>query len=158
MTVTDECIHATAIAVGGRAALIRGASGMGKSDLALRCLSLAPSPLLVNSAVLVSDDQVRLRSRDGKIYASAPVELKGRLEVRGLGIMRVPAAETAEVALIIDLVAREAVERLPDPWPVTLLLGQSFPVLRLWAFEASAHVKLLLALSYRELPTVPNLT
>ncbi len=159
MTVTGECVHATAIAAGGRAALIRGASGMGKSDLALRCLSLAPTALLPCAAVLVSDDRVWLHIRDGKIVASAPAKLKGRLEVRGLGIIRVPTIELAEVALIVDLAGRgETIERLPDPWPVSLLLGLDVPILRLWAFEASAPVKLLMALSNRELPLVSSLT
>jgi HPr kinase/phosphorylase len=138
--------------------LIRGASGVGKSDLALRCISLAPTALLPFAAALVSDDQVRLNLRDGKLLASAPAELKGKLEVRGLGIMHVPAIEMAEVALIADLVASGTVERLPDPWPVVDILGHKVPVLRLWAFEASAPVKLLLALSARELPPVSNLT
>lgn len=159
MTVTDDCVlHATAIAAGGRAVLIRGASGAGKSDLALRCLALTPSALLPFAAVLVSDDQVRLKLRDGKIFASAPVELKGMLEVRGLGIMRVPAVEMAEVVLIADLVASGTVERLPDPWPVAVILGHTVPVLRLWALGASAPVKLLLGLSSPELPPVSKLT
>lgn len=158
MTVTDECVHATAIALGGRAVLIRGASGAGKSDLALRCLSLAPSRLLPHVADLVSDDQVRLRLQNGKIFASAPVELKGMLEVRGLGILRVPAVEMAEVVLIADLVASETVERLPDPWPVADILGHKVPVLRLWPFEASAPIKLLMALSSPELLLPSNLT
>ena len=158
MTVTDECVHATAIAAGGRAVLIRGASGAGKSDLALRCLSLAPTALLPLAAALVSDDQVRLKLQDGKIFASAPVELKGMLEVRGLGIMRIPSVEMAEVVLVADLVGSGTVERLPDPWPVADILGHKVPVLRLWAREASAPVKLLMALSCLELPLASNLT
>ncbi len=158
MTLTDECVHATAIAAGGRAVLIRGASGAGKSDLALRCLSLAPTALLPFAAALVSDDQVRLRLQDGKIFASAPAELKGMLEVRGLGILRVPAVEVAEVVLIADLVASERVERLPDPWQLADILGHKIPVLRLWARETSAPVKLLMALSSLELPPASNLT
>ncbi len=158
MTATGECVHATAIALDGRAALIRGAPGMGKSDLALRCLSLAPSRLLPHAAGLVADDQVRLHVRDGKLYASAPAGLAGKLEVRGLGIMRVPSVAEAEAALIVDLVAREAVERLPDPWPDAVILGFRFPVLRLWPFEGSAPIKLLLALSSPELLVSSNLT
>ena len=158
MTVTDDCVHATAIAANGRAVLIRGASGTGKSDLALRCLSLAPTALLPFAAALVSDDQVRLSLRDGKLFASAPAELKDKLEVRGFGIMHVTAVEMAEVALIAELIVSGTVERLPDPWPVVDILGHKVPVLRLLAREASAPVKLLLALSSVELPPVPNLT
>mgnify|MGYP001285304507 CR=1 FL=1 len=158
MTATGECVHATAIALGGRAVLIRGAPGMGKSDLALRCLSLAPTALLPHAALLVSDDQVRLVTQNGKVLASAPAELKGLLEVRGLGIVRVPSVATAEVALIADLAQSGTIERMPDPWPVAEILGYQFPVLRLRPFEASAPVKLLLALCSPELPLPSNLT
>jgi hypothetical protein len=131
---------------------------MGKSDLALRCLSLAPTALLPHAALLVSDDQVQLKASGGKLFASAPAALKGLIEVRGLGIMHVAAAEIAEVALIADLVSPGTVERMPDPWPVAVILGYQFPVLRLSAFEASAPIKLLLALSSPELPLASNLT
>ena len=72
--------------------------------------------------------------------------------------MRVPAVEMAEVVLIADLVASGTVERLPDPWPVAVILGHTVPVLRLWALGASAPVKLLLGLSSPELPSVSKLT
>lgn len=144
-----ELVHATAIALGRRAVLIRGASGAGKSDLALRCLALGPSPLVSQPARLVSDDQVRLECRDGRLYARAPTEIAGLLEIRGLGIHRVAAtAGETEVTLAADLLASHAPppERYPDPWPQAAYLGVHLPLLRLHAFEASAPLKLLLAL------------
>jgi serine kinase of HPr protein (carbohydrate metabolism regulator) len=147
--VAAELVHATAITVGGRAALIRGPSGAGKSDLALRCLALAPSALLPEAAQLVSDDQVQLETRNGAVYARAPATIAGLIEVRGLGIHRlqIPAAE-AVVTLAVDLLLPHdpSPERHPDPWPHVALMGVALPLLRLRPFEASAPVKLLLAL------------
>lgn len=139
--------HGTAIAVDGRAALIVGPSGAGKSDLALRCLSLATNTLIPAAAHLVADDRVLVSLDDGRLSVEAPETIRGKLEVRGVGILEVPYERTAELALIAELVAPGAVERLPDPTPTRELLGVSLPVLRLAPFEASAPVKLLLALA-----------
>jgi HPr kinase/phosphorylase len=145
-----ERAHATAIAVGGRACLIRGPSGSGKSDLALRCIAVGVTPLLPTPALLISDDQVEL-ARDGlSLIASAPAAIAGKLEVRGQGIVTVPTIASAPVVLIVDLLsASEPIERLPDPPPLALLCGLERPVLRLHPFEASAPVKVLLALMTR---------
>lgn len=142
-----ELIHATAIAVGNDAALIRGPSGSGKSDLALRCLALAPGTLIPAPAGLVSDDQVCLERVGERLRASAPPAIRGKLEVRGMGILSVPAVESAELVLVADLVSPSEIERLPDPIPSLNLLGVEVPLLRLAPFEQSAPVKLLLALS-----------
>jgi serine kinase of HPr protein (carbohydrate metabolism regulator) len=147
--VAAELVHATAIALGGRAALIRGPSGAGKSDLALRCLALPPSALLPDAAQLVSDDQVHLELREGAIHARAPATIAGLIEVRGIGILRLDKfAVEAQVTLAVDLQSPHdsAPERYPDPWPHVVLLGVTLPLLRLQPFEASAPVKLLLAL------------
>ncbi len=142
----DTRTHGTAIAVGGSAALIIGPSGAGKSDLALRCLALAPTPLIRAPAQLVADDQVLLTPVDGRLRVEAPATIRGRIEVRGLGILEVPYLASAELALIVELTAPGAIERLPDPPPRRDLLGVSKAVLRIAPFEASAPVKLLLAL------------
>ncbi len=84
---------------------------------------------------------------------AAPQSLAGRLEVRGLGIIPVSAwVEAAEAVLLVDLVEAGAVERYPDPWPLERLLGFELPVLRLWAFAASAPLKLLAALANPDFP------
>jgi serine kinase of HPr protein (carbohydrate metabolism regulator) len=148
--VAAELVHATAIAFAGRAVLLRGASGAGKSDLALRCLALAPSALLPEQAELVSDDQVLLEVRDGCLYARAPATITNLLEVRGLGIHRLAsAAGETPVTLAADLLASQdpAPDRLPSPWPCVTYLGVALPLLRLRPWEASAPIKLLMALS-----------
>ncbi len=148
------CLHATTIAVGGRAAIIRGPSGSGKSDLALRCLTQAPSTLVPQPAILVADDQTLVK-RDGQTLAvSSPQALQGLLEVRSVGLIRVDFTSPAIAVLCIDLIEDGPIERYPDPWPTTELLGLSVPLLRLRAFEPTAHLKVLLTLKMASLPPV----
>jgi HPr kinase/phosphorylase len=139
--------HGTAIAIDGSAALITGKSGAGKSDLALRCLATAPSQLIPVQAHLVADDRVRISTVDGHLRAEAPESIAGKLEVRGMGILDVPFLHAADIVLIVELVASGAVQRLPDPPPRREVLGHSLPLLQLCPFEASAPLKLLLALT-----------
>ena len=149
-----ERVHATAIAVGRRGVLIRGPSGSGKSDLALRVLALGPSALLQEPVKLVADDQVILTSEPGAVIATAPSVLRGRLEVRGVGILEVAAAAQCEIVLVADLVREGPIERFPDPWPVIHLLGYDVPLMRLLPFEDSAPAKLIAALLLATLPTI----
>lgn len=149
-----ECrVHATCVALGGRALLIRGPSGAGKSDLALRFLSLAAGSL-TGTAVpeLVADDQVILTRRiaDGGaavIEARAPVALAGKIEVRGVGIVMVPARAVATVVALLDLAPASAIERIPDPLPTESLLGVNLRVYRLDPWRASAPMKLAVILN-----------
>lgn len=131
-------VHATCVAIGGRAVLLRGPSGSGKSDLALR--------LIDAGARLVADDQ-SLLCRDGDaILVRSPEPIAGLIEARGLGILRVDRVVVARLALIADLVAPERVERLPEPSSETIL-GVVLPRISIAPFEASATAKLRLALT-----------
>lgn len=141
-----ETIHATCVALERRAALLIGPSGAGKSDLALRCLGLAPGGLLPSAFALVADDRVALETRRGRLFATCPLPIRGRIEVRGLGIFEVASATTAEVVLIVDLDDGGLGERLPDPRATATLLGVDARVIRLRGFEASAPLKIALAL------------
>ena len=142
-----ERLHATAIAVGQRAIIIRGPSGSGKSDLALRCLAVSASPLVPQSVRLIADDQVILERRDGEIFVAGPASIRGQLEVRGVGIIDVPAAGPAKLVLVADLVAPQGYERLPDPGRRVTLLGLALPAVEISPFEGSAALKLLMALT-----------
>lgn len=145
-----EVVHATCIAVDGRGVLIRGPSGAGKSDLALRCLAQVPNSLILQPAALVADDRVHVTNTGGRLLARAPEVLRGRLEVRGQGVVALASVETVDIMLIADLVpAAVPVERLPDPIIYDRLCGVRLPVVRMHAFEASAAVKLLVALVTR---------
>ena len=131
-------VHATAVAIGDRAVLLRGPSGSGKSDLALR--------LIDAGAQLVADDQCRLSPGADCVVVSAPAPIAGLIEARGLGILHVEHVPGAKLVLIADLVAPDRVERLPDPSSETIF-GITIPVVAIAPFEASATAKLRLALN-----------
>lgn len=130
-------VHGTCIDLGGAGVLLRGPSGSGKSDLALR--------LIDTGAQLVADDQVELRRVGRDVRASAPAALRGKMEVRGVGIVAMTPSADAPLRLVIDL-AGAPVERLPEP-ATAELEGVAVPLLRLDAFEASAAAKVRVALS-----------
>jgi serine kinase of HPr protein (carbohydrate metabolism regulator) len=142
-----ENLHGTVVALGGKAAIIRGAPGSGKSDLALRCLAVAPTALIPCPAQLVADDRAEVRRQGDRLVVAAPATIGSKLEVRGLGIIDVPSAPSCELVLIAELTTPDKIERLPDPQPYAEIMGVRVPLVRLAPFEASAPVKLLLALS-----------
>jgi len=126
MTPPSASVHASAIRVGEQAILIRGASGTGKSRLALD-LILAGRSGVIAEAILIGDDRVRLDARDGRLVVRAVPELEGMIEIRGLGIRRCAFASEADVALVVDLAASDA-ERMPPPERLkTLISGVELP-------------------------------
>lgn len=139
-------LHATAVARHGRCVLLRGPSGAGKSDLALRLIASPASPALpTGDFALLSDDQVRLEAVAGALQASAPASIAGRMEVRGIGIVEVPATNRARVVLVADLVTPDGIERMPEKASISLL-GIAVSRVAIAPFEASAPLKLALAL------------
>jgi HPr kinase/phosphorylase len=144
-----ELVHGTCVALGRSAALLRGPAGSGKSDLALRFLFLARrGPAALEPPTLIADDQVRVRREGAALLVEAPPTLRGKLEVRGLGIVDMKFASQAELVLVVDLVAAASeVERMPDTDARVRLLGVDVPAIRLWAAEPSAPIKLALALA-----------
>ena len=135
--VSSETLHASCVAIRGRAVLIEGRSGEGKSDLALR--------LIDRGATLVSDDQtICQRHQDGSLHACAPATIAGRIEVRGVGIIEMPYLENAPIALLIVIL--DAPPRFPDDVRKRRIAGVDVPVLALAALEPSAPIKVELAL------------
>jgi HPr kinase/phosphorylase len=130
-------IHASCVDFAGTGLLLRGSSGSGKSDLALRMID--------GGARLVADDRTDLTVEGGRLVASAPPTIAGRLEVRGLGIVDVPAVPRTPVGLVVDLVAPADVERMPEARRCAYL-GVEVPLLAIAPFECSAPAKLRLAL------------
>lgn len=106
-------VHGSAVLVGERAVLIRGPSGAGKSRLAFD-LILAGRAGQVPPATLIGDDRVVLEAADGVLRVRGVPELAGLIEIRGLGLRRLPHAGPTAVALVVDLAADDA-ERLPPP-------------------------------------------
>lgn len=139
--MTTTRLHATAVAIAGRAVLLVGQSGAGKSDLALR--------LIDRGAALIADDQVALRVDEGVLVAQSPPAIRGMMEVRGVGIVDTPAIDEVGVALIVDLDA--VPDRLPDPCRRDIC-GVEVPLIALNGLEASAAIKVEAALRRFGLP------
>lgn len=104
-------IHASAVLTGARAVLIRGPSGSGKSSLAHALIRAGESGALP-FARLIGDDRVHLEAAHGRLLVRPADALKGLIEIRGVGIRRLPYESVALVGLVVDLMAADAA-RLP---------------------------------------------
>ena len=134
--ISAETLHASTVASSGRAVLITGPSGSGKSDLALR--------LLDRGFTLVSDDQTIVRREGDRLVASAPPNIAGKLEIRGIGIVDMEAVKDVPVALYVELTSE--IMRLPDDRRERPVLGVNLPLVSIDALTASAASKVALAL------------
>ncbi|MCP3972014.1 MAG: serine kinase [Rhodobacteraceae bacterium] len=112
-------LHASCVALGPGAALIRGASGSGKSALSLQ--------LMAFGARLVADDRTDIALHDGWPFASAPASIRGMIEARGIGLLAAEAQAHARITLVVDM-DRIETGRLP-PERRTDLLGCAMPLL-----------------------------
>ena len=134
--LSSETVHASTVAIDGRAVLISGISGSGKSDLALR--------LIDRGFTLVSDDQTIVQKRGERLHASAPATIAGKLEIRGLGIIDMPNVGDVPVALVVELTS--SVQRLPDDSRERIICGLPVPMISVDALTASAPSKVAIAL------------
>lgn len=149
MREATETVHGTCVALGQRGVLLRGPSGCGKSDLALRFLFLSRrGPAAREAPALVADDQVCLTRDGGRVVATSPDSIRDKLEVRGVGIVGVKSLVQCELALVVDLVRPEEMERIPATDLSCRLVGVDLPLLRLTPFENSAPIKLALAVAH----------
>lgn len=135
-SLSSETLHASTVALDGRAVIITGPSGSGKSDLSLR--------LLDRGFTLISDDRTIVRRDGDRLVASAPGQIAGKLEVRGLGILDVGNLTDVPVALVVELTSD--IQRMPDDNRRTALLGVAIPLVSIDAMTASAPAKAALAL------------
>ena len=124
-SIEQNPVHASAVGVPGQGSsvsgvLILGASGSGKSALALDLIS--------RGAKLVADDRVVLRAEDGVLCAEAPDAIKGRIEARGIGLLQVEALEGCVVRYVVDL-DQMPDQRLPAPQTITIL-GCDLPLIK----------------------------
>lgn len=136
-----ETIHASCVSIGGRGVLIAGRSGSGKSDLALR--------LIDRGAKLVSDDYTLVTRSGERLVGSGPQAIRGKIEVRGLGIVELQSIDGVPLCLLVDL--DFPAERLPEP-ESRMLAGAALPLVRISALEASAPIKVEYALQRFGLP------
>ncbi|MDF1621668.1 HPr kinase/phosphorylase [Pseudothioclava nitratireducens] len=128
----EQTLHASCVALDAqRAVLILGASGAGKSSLALRLMALG--------CALVADDRVHLMAAEGAVWATAPAPLLGKIEARGAGLLAAEALPRARIALVVDL-AQEESERLP-PERQYVICGEALPlILRLHSAVIDAAI------------------
>jgi serine kinase of HPr protein (carbohydrate metabolism regulator) len=136
LRLSSETLHASTVAIGGRAVLITGPSGSGKSDLALR--------LLDRGFALVSDDQTIVKKSGNHLTASAPPTIRGKLEIRGIGIVTMDQVDDRPVALIVELTSD--IRRLPDDSRERPVMGIPVPLISVDAMTASAASKVAIAL------------
>ncbi len=134
--LSSKTVHASSVALEGRAVLITGPSGSGKSDLTLR--------LLDHGFTLVSDDQTLVRRDGDRLIAAAPAAIAGKLEIRGIGIVEMKTVSEVPVALLVELTSE--IHRLPDDSRERPVLGVPLPLVSVDALTASAASKVALAL------------
>jgi HPr kinase/phosphorylase len=153
MKQSQIVLHGTCVSVGGEGVLILGKPGSGKSALALRLVDepghgISGVPL---RSELVADDQVIVTRDQDRLMASAPAALRGKLEIRGLGIVTLATPPSAPLALVVKLQDHSAIERLPDPATFEIL-GMALPLVEIDAKMASGPARLRAALNWLTQP------
>ena len=147
----EALIHGTCLAIGGDGVLLLGAPGSGKSDLALRLIDAAGMGLsgVARIARLVADDQVAIRRAEGRLIASAPQALAGKLEIRGIGIVDIAPQANAALRLAVRLTPAAEIERLPDLAQARMeILGIAIPLVLIDPEKASAPAWIRAALDH----------
>ena len=153
MNQSQIFLHGTCVSVEGEGVLILGEPGSGKSTLALRLIDepgYGISGVLLRSE-LVADDQVIVTRTHDRLSASAPAALRGKLEIRGLGIVTLATPPSVPMALVVKLQDYSAIERLPDPYTFDIL-GLTLPLIEIDAKQPSAPARLRAALAWLKQP------
>lgn len=133
--LSAETIHGSTVSRDGRAVIITGPSGSGKSDLSLR--------LFDRGFRLVSDDQTVVKRVGERLLAAPPANIAGKFEIRGLGIVDLDHESDVPVALIVELTS--SITRLPDDSRERPILGIGVPLISIDATTASAPAKVAFA-------------
>ena len=144
-------IHATCLALGDKGILIIGPPGSGKSDLALRLIDSSGSGIgtEVMTAKLVSDDQTLVTRRGDLLFGTSPATIRGKLEIRGVGVVDVPFQRETPVSLIVSLKPVTQIERMPPKTSKSpLYCGISLPEISIDPASASASARVHAALGH----------
>ena len=136
-------VHGTCIEIQGKAILISGSPGMGKSSLALQ--------LIDRGALLVADDQTLVRLEGECLIALPPPVLRGLMEVRGVGICSFPYQEKSPLVLCVDICEEDELERLPKPTFVEYY-NIEVPLLKLIRDDPLGAIKIELKISLSNEP------
>ena len=140
MTISQTEIGSSAVAIHGRALLIKGSPGSGKSTLALS--------LIDRGATLIGDDGVTFESQADCVMVTPPPKIAGKLEIRGVGIVEMEIT-SAPLALILDLTSD--VQRIPEELDRREILQCQIPVLPFIAGGADQAIRAEWALRTRGL-------
>jgi HPr kinase/phosphorylase len=153
MTESHLQLHGTCVSIGGEGVLILGDSGAGKSSLALRLIDEPGYGIsgLLQRGELVADDQVVVTREAGGLVATAPAALRGKLEIRGLGIVSLATLPSAALSLVVKLQDHPAIERLPNGRSFDIL-GLALPLVEIDASMASSPARIRAALNWLKLP------
>ncbi|MFN3456697.1 MAG: HPr kinase/phosphorylase [Novosphingobium sp.] len=138
----SRAIQLTCVAIGGRAVLIDGPSGSGKSSLALA--------LIDRGAVLVGDDGVMIADRGGQLLVSPHPNTMGKLEVRNLGILDFPVSPPVPAALFVRL--SDQAPRFVDQPEWIRIEDVRLPLIGLWPDSPVLALRVELALARYGLP------
>ena len=134
--VSSETLHAACVAIDGKAVLVEGRAPEDRCDLALR--------LIDRGATLVADDCTICQRKGGALLASAPAGSAGRIDIRGIGKVAMPAAECVPVALLVVIL--DSPPRFPEDSRKRRVAGADIPILALSAADAAAPIKVELAI------------
>ncbi|MDP1702945.1 MAG: HPr kinase/phosphatase C-terminal domain-containing protein [Aestuariivirga sp.] len=146
-------LHGTCVGVGGEGVLILGEPGSGKSTLALRLIDEPGYGIsgVLSRGELVADDQVIVTRDQDRLMASAPAALRGKLEIRGLGIVTLATPPSVPLALVVKLQDHSDIERLPGPATFDIL-GMALPLVEIDGKMPSAPARLRAALTWLKQP------
>lgn len=137
--MTATLVHASCVSLQGQGLLIIGASGTGKSGLALKLIALGCD--------LVADDQTLIRPTDGVLIATCPDTIQDQIEARGVGILACPAIPSTRVKAIVDMDCMET-DRLP-PHRTSHLFDCTLPLFHKTVADHFASALLLYLKGYR---------
>ncbi len=144
-------LHGSCLSIGEIGVLLLGPPGSGKSDLALRLIDQPGHGIsgVMKRAELVADDQVAVRLEEGRLIASAPSVLAGRVEIRGLGLVTLPYRAEVALAIAVKLAASGTIERFPDMEKDRYeILGTPLPTVLIDAASASAPARIRAAVDW----------
>jgi len=133
-------IHGSTIEIKGKAVLISGKSGMGKSSLALQ--------LMDRGGLLVADDQTLISFEEKELVTRAPASIQGMMEVRGIGICTFPFQESSPLSLCVEICEEKTLERLPERLFIEYY-GIQVPLLKLEKADPLGAIKVELRLGKR---------
>lgn len=140
--MTGKNFHCSIVQIEGIGILIKGHSGSGKTSLALGLMEHASRENM--TFALVSDDQAILERRDNCLFASAPKSIKGKVEIRGYGIVEKPVLERTTIGLIVELTPDENIQRMPERETATIL-NVSLPFIKVPQRHEAAAMRIVFA-------------